>query len=230
MNLQLVSKIKSIFEDLVVVIVMVGIFLPVRLIFYNLISDNWFGSFGLISIIVITLVILSKKNKLGWFGRTYWKSITRVHKGKRRIFSYFMIGMMIYLNASVVFGINLAQSNEKVIHLISNPTDLQNVEGLEPLQEILGMLSSQDTLEPDLILDQYAKIPPETIITGFTAVFFMPILDPVSWAAYVSLADDLTGGWALHFTTVFLIESMEIVGILSYTYIEARRSVKNNQR
>ena len=48
-------------EILLVFGVMTGIFLPVRLFFVTYVSDNWWGSFGLISIITVLILILSKK-------------------------------------------------------------------------------------------------------------------------------------------------------------------------
>jgi len=58
-------------ESIIVFGVLTGILLPVRLVFVNYFSDDWFGSFGLISIISIAIVILAKKTKT----RKIWKNV-----------------------------------------------------------------------------------------------------------------------------------------------------------
>ena len=55
-------------EALIVGSVMTGILLPVRLVFYNLVTDDWFGSLGLISLITALMIFAVKKGWLGKFG------------------------------------------------------------------------------------------------------------------------------------------------------------------
>lgn len=54
-------KINSVAESLLIFLVMTAIFLPVRLIFVAYFSDDWFGSFGIIFVISIVMIILIKK-------------------------------------------------------------------------------------------------------------------------------------------------------------------------
>ena len=70
----------------VVAIVMTAILLPVRLVFVTYVSDNTWGSLGLISAISVVMIVLVKKNKLGWFGRMFENEMTRMTKGKRKVF------------------------------------------------------------------------------------------------------------------------------------------------
>ena len=74
---------KDFFEALIVFAVMTGILLPVRLVFVAYVSDNWFGSFGIIAIISATMIILTKKGKLGKFGRMFERQIDKIQHGKK---------------------------------------------------------------------------------------------------------------------------------------------------
>ena len=76
-------KLNEFVEALIVFSVMTGILLPVRLVFVAYVSDNWFGSFGIIAIISATMIILTKKGKLGKFGKMFEKQINKLQHGKK---------------------------------------------------------------------------------------------------------------------------------------------------
>ena len=54
---------KDIYESIIVFGVMTGLLLPVRLLFVTFVSDSWMGSFGVISVISISILILAKTGK-----------------------------------------------------------------------------------------------------------------------------------------------------------------------
>jgi hypothetical protein len=68
-------KRQNILEGLIVFGVMTGILLPARLLFVSYISSDWFGSFGIITIISVTMIVLTKKGKLGRFGEMFERQI-----------------------------------------------------------------------------------------------------------------------------------------------------------
>ena len=72
-------------EGLIVFAVITGILLPVRLFFVAYVSDNWFGSFGVIGAISILLLTLAKKDKLGKFGQMFNRQIEKFQHGKKAI-------------------------------------------------------------------------------------------------------------------------------------------------
>ena len=94
---------RSAFESLLVFSIMTGILLPVRMLFVAYISDNWFGSLGIISTVLISMVILTKKKKLGFFGPMFERQIYKFQKGKRgliifgeSVFLLLILGVMIF--------------------------------------------------------------------------------------------------------------------------------------
>ena len=71
---------KSIFESLLFFGIMGGLLLPARLLFVEYVSDDWLGSVGVISIISISIIILAKKEKLGFFGPILERQIFKFQK------------------------------------------------------------------------------------------------------------------------------------------------------
>ena len=211
-------------EGLIVAAVMLFIFLPVRLVFYNLVSDNWIGSFGVISLVVVVMVILSKRNKLGAFGRMYWRTLTKVHKGKARFFSYFMMGMMLYFWGSSIAGMNYAIDNpDEIKLLIGNNT--MTIQDHEAMQRLESSIQSKDVIATSKeIQKEFDKYPTLLVIIMFPLLFLMPLFNFITWSAITSIMNEFTKGWFLHFATVFFIESLEVVGILIYTYIVTKKS------
>ena len=60
---------------------MTGLLLPVRLLFVTFVSDSWIGSFGVISVISISILILAKKGKLGEFGHMFQRQMAEIIEG-----------------------------------------------------------------------------------------------------------------------------------------------------
>ena len=204
-------------EDMIVVLVMLFVLLPVRIIFVTYVSDNWLGSFGVISTLVFLLVYLSKKNKLGPFGRMFWKRLIKAHQGKRRIISYTVIGFTIYLWASFIAGINASDQYDietATQNIIQKNTPEQN----KVLANLDAAIASSDIQTTQQILSQeYSKIPIERWLVSIPLVILLPVLDFPVWSILTGITDELLNGYLLHFSTVFFVESLEIVGILIYT-------------
>lgn len=79
---------RDIYESIIVFGIMTGLLLPVRLLFVTFVSDNWIGSFGVISVISISIIILTKKGKLGKFGNMFQRQIEKLLRDKRKILVY----------------------------------------------------------------------------------------------------------------------------------------------
>lgn len=218
------DKAISVLEDVIVIVVTFGLFLPIRLLFVEYVSDSWIGSFGLITAVVVVLVLLSKKNKLGFFGRAYWRTISRVHKGKRRIFSYIMIGITLYLWASMVYGIEFAKENPEAIELKLNVINTMTEEEIQKMDRLSAAIEGLDVLAThDELLGAYQEIPFDLLILSAVMLILMPVLDFTIWAVIVSMIDTWLNGWLLHFGTVFLIEVIEVIGVMIFTYHTTRK-------
>ena len=70
---------RGIFESLIVFGIMTGLLLPARLLFVEFVSDDWLGSFGIITAISMSVIILAKKQKLGFFGSMLERQIYKLN-------------------------------------------------------------------------------------------------------------------------------------------------------
>ena len=60
---------QSVKESLIVFGFMSVVLMPVRLLFFTYVSEYWIGNLGVLSLIVIVILYLSYKQKLGYVGR-----------------------------------------------------------------------------------------------------------------------------------------------------------------
>ena len=181
-------------EKLVTALVFTGIFLPVRLVFYNLVSHWWFGSFGLMTVILLSLFYLANKGKLGWFGRIILKQMGRFSAGKVGLFFIINLGFMAYFFGNVIYGIETASID--TVNVMNDELQKQGVTDMKTLQQ--HMPEAQITPTAALISILYLILP-NTI--GHSVL---------------SIMNDLSHGWILHFSTVIFMEQLEMFGLLIY--------------
>jgi len=185
-------------ESIIVFGVLTGILLPVRLVFVEYFSDDWFGSFGLISIISIAIVILAKKQKLGKFGKMFENQMLKIHQGKRRIMVYtFASFIVLYLSVSI-YSINEGNSTY-----------------LEEKNLLMQEFKEKDINLQNMI-EKMPKMSPERFMEGITTYVFSWIENFKDIAIVNAINNDYADGYILHFHTVFLVEQLEVIGILIF--------------
>lgn len=184
---------------------MTGLLLPVRIFFYTYVSTVWIGSFGLISVISIIMVVLAKKKKLGRFGDMFERQMYKNQHGKRGMLVYGQGTLMLLLLGGTIFAIELGNSTYSDI----KEQILQEVEGIaEPETMMLSQIK-------DHTLEDWIKG-----LTGLVlAVFFaFPQL-----SALLAVLNDTYDGWILHFYTIGLVETLEVFGILTFYRFTIRK-------
>ncbi len=191
------TRFQNLKETLIVFSVMTGIFLPVRLFFVSYVSDNWFGSFGIISIISILILILTRKQKLGVFGKMFQRQMNRLHSSRFAKFVYFQKIIILLAFGVLIFSIEMGNSSyfEEKQNLLEQTTQISD-HGLEFDPEI------EFTIE---------RIAMGMLLSVFVFVFEFPL-----FAGAFAIINDLFDGWILHFYTVVFIEQLEIFGILLF--------------
>ena len=70
-------------EFLIVSISLIAILVPLRIFSKIIFIDEWIGAIGIITVVFGLMLYLSKKEKLGIFGKMFIRQITKNHKGKR---------------------------------------------------------------------------------------------------------------------------------------------------
>lgn len=188
---------KNFKEWLIIGGIITGILLPVRLLFVELVSDNWLGSFGLVSLFSIVILILVKRNKLGKFGKMFERQLIKTHQGKRRIFTYCMMGMTILYFSFTIGTIELANTHYPNLKAIAT-TKLQTEIDTSNLNDAIGMIT------------------PTAITDNVDDYFLAFIYDFKTIAITNAIINDMSQGYLLHFYTVLLVEEIEIVGVLIF--------------
>ncbi len=188
---------KGIFESLLCFGIMTGLLLPARLLFVEYISDDWLGSFGIISAIFISIIILAKKQKLGFFGTMLERQIHKFQKGKRGILvfgeSVFLLALLGTTIISIEQG-NLVYSDLKLQNNNNLPSNSVQVQILEITKDWTAI----DWMKGYLI-------GVVAMITNFPAM-----------SAAIASIDEATEGWLLHIYTVGFVEYIELLGIFIF--------------
>ena len=193
---------RGIFESLIVFGVMTGLLLPSRLLFVEYVSDNWFGSFGIISAISISLIILVKKKKLGVFGAMFERQIYKFQKGKRGLLIFGESAFLLLILGSMIFAIDQGNS-------VYSDLKFQNIKDAPiPAERVLD---SANNLEPSDWIVGFLKAP-VLFITAFPQM-----------SASIASIDQSLDGWLMHFYTVGLVEYAELLGILVFYKISIRK-------
>lgn len=189
------GRLPDIKEKLIVFGVITGIFLPVRLVFYNYFSAHWIGSLGLVSSLMFILILFAHKRKLGRFGDLFLNQLTKTIKGKSgKVAIVFSLILIAYFGSTLVWierG-NTVYSDQK--HIVSqilflnygsdklNPTDLQKIMNLRPGNNLI------DTSNVNYV-------------------------DQVISMTY-AIMNDMMGGWMINLDMILLVEQLEFLGFI----------------
>lgn len=198
---------RGIFESLIVFGVMTGLLLPARLLFVEYISDNWFGSLGIISAISILVIVLARKKKLGFFGPMFERQIYKFQKGKRGLLVIGESVFVLLMLGSMIFAIDQGNS-------VYSDIKLQAIENSPPTN-------------PEQILELTKKWEASDWIVGFLMVPVTFLTAFPQMSAGIASIDRSLDGWLLHFYTVGFIEYLELFGILIYYKISFRKKLQS---
>ena len=185
-------------EKALTIFIFTGIFLPVRLFFYTFVSTWWLGSFGLITGIMLTMLYFARKNKLGFIGRIINKQVSRLSKGKKGlatiIFSLFFLASF----GNMLYGMTYAQDGA--------------------VQEIRQELAKEGItdLKSHMESTQNLKIEWWQLLLAIPFVLLIMVVPTDPGYALFSIINGWSFGWLQHFTTVWFVQEIEILGLVIY--------------
>ncbi len=174
---------------------MTGILLPARLLFVSYVSDNWWGSFGIISLISITMILLVKKRKLGKFGEMFVRQLEKFQHGKRAKIIYGQAILFIMIMGGTIFAIEMG-----------------NTEYMELKNGIIS--EHEELLQPEALVQQSKELEFQDWIFGIVGLFLSIFVEFPQVAAVFAVLNETFDGWILHFYTVAFVEYIELFGIL----------------
>jgi len=182
---------------------MTGLLLPARILFVEYVSDDWFGSLGIISAISVSVILLAKKKKLGFFGSMFERQIYKFQNGKRGLLVFGESVFVILVLGVMIFAIE--QGNSTYSELSITPT---NPLSLSSTKEILNLTNDWNT--NDWLIG---------FLTGPVAL----LISFPEMSAVIASIDQKLDGWLLHFYTVGFVEYVELLGILIFYKISFRK-------
>ena len=177
--------------------------MPVRLLFYTYVTTYWLGSFGLISGILIIILYLTRKNKLGYIGKLINKKFLAIKKSKLTYFAIFMEFTIILIFTCCLIAVN-HEGNEEYLKMMDTTLDQHGIRDLTNNQDSQRFLE----LTSDMTLKNY--------ILALLTVFTLPFTNFEMFSSIVTKIDSLTQGWSSHFYIIILLNSAEGLGILLY--------------
>ena len=194
---------KDLVEMLIISGVMIGIFLPARLIFSFYFSDEWIGSVGVVSAFAILLFVLIKNHKLGKFGQIFERQMRKTIGGRTGKFaiSFSIIFLALFATTLILIdrGYTVHQEDKELFYQEIVENENYNIENL-----------SRDDLNGPIYVDG-------------------PVLQVFSVVEYglsisYAIVNDITEDWLRHILIVILVEQIEVVGLL-YFYRRAYRPI-----
>ncbi|WP_133121065.1 hypothetical protein [Candidatus Nitrosotalea bavarica] len=189
------GRLPDIKEKLIVFGVITGIFLPLRMIFYNYFSAHWIGSLGLVSSLMFVLILLAHKRKIGRFGDLFLNQMTKTIKGKSgKVAIVFSLVLIAYFGSTLVWierG-NTVYSDEK--HLVS---------------QMLFLNYGQEKMNANDIHKILNLRPGNTLIDASNVNY----VDQVISMTY-AIMNDMMGGWMVNLDMILLVEQLEFLGFI----------------
>lgn len=183
---------------------MLLILLPVRLVWYNFISTSWIGSVGIISGITIMMVYLSEKNKLGKFSGMFKRQMYKFHKGKRKYYVYTMTAIQFFLLINILYAIEVSNTDYK-----------------QTKTEVAALVPNYANIEQ--VIKDSGKVQPQDYLMAFVAWGWLYIYHYDVYVSLISILNDITHGYLQHFSFVFLIECIELTGVIFYTRFKSKK-------
>jgi len=183
-------------EKLIVIGVTVGIFFPIRVFFSLYVSDNWIWSIGTMTAFAVLLVVLIKKNKLGWFGKIFERQMRKIIGGKTgKYLIGFAIFFLVYFGATLFFmdrGNTVYAEDKEIFYLAIMKKGNYNINDLSSYEIIGPQLASYKGLQ------------------NFQALASIDYMFSIAYA----VMNDMSDGWLEHIVMVMFVEQIELIGIL----------------
>lgn len=197
---------RGIFESLIVFGIMTGLLLPARLLFVEFVSDDWLGSFGVITAISLSVIILAKKKKLGFFGPMLERQIYKFQKGKRGIAVFGESVFLLLILGTMIVAIDQGSSVHSEYMLQNSP-------------------NTPVVTSPEQVMEMTQEMTPADWVVGFLLAPAALLTEFPKMSAAIASIDQSLDGWLMHFYTVGFVEYLELLGILIFYRVSFKRKI-----
>ena len=177
-----------------------GALFIIRLVFSSYIGNEWIGSLGIATIFFFAVVILSRLDKLGWFGRIFERQMYKIIRKRVSAIVAIMLLLLLLFGGFMYFidrGSTTYLHDTNLLHYqlyISTDASATNMTAMS------GPIQSQDTRIPNYILDIDYRI-----------------------STTIAAMDMQMHGWLSHMVFVIFLEQIELLGLVCYYYMTYRQ-------
>lgn len=189
---------KDLKEKLIILGISLGIFLPIRLLFSSLITDNWLGSLGVMSLFAILMVFLIKKKKLGAIGQMFERQMRKTIGGRTGLYVIaFAVFFLVYFGGTLYFierGNTVYGEDKEIFYLAI----------IKEKGYSLDDISAYEIIGPKIIEQNNSQN-----LQGLANI------DYIFSIAY-SVMNDMSNDWLSHFVIVMFVEQIELIGLLIF--------------
>jgi hypothetical protein len=203
-------------EFLIVTFSLIAILVPLRIFAKIIFIDEWIGSIGIITVVFGLMLYLSKKEKLGFFGKMFIRQITKNHKGKRKWIIYSQTGLFLSMGFLTIFCIHAGNTE---YHILKEQVIAEF--------EKQGMLIDYD-LNFDAINQISSQVSPEQQIGAIAALPMLSIQNFEIFSVVLAVTDQMMGGWVMYFWQIMVIETLEVAIFLGITRKFIFKNTLNN--
>ena len=189
------GRLPDIRDKLIVFGVITAIFLPVRMLFYTYFSAHWIGSLGLSSSLILLLILLAHKHKMGHFGDLFLNQMTKTIKGKSgKVAIVFSLVLIAYFGSTLMWierG-NTIYSDEKriVSQILFSNYDVHKMETSD--------------------ITKIMNIHHASYLFDMSHVTYVDQIISMTYA----IMNDMMGGWVVNLDTILLVEQFEFLGFV----------------
>ncbi len=185
-------------EKLIILGITAGVFLPIRLVFTSLVSDNWLGSLGLMTIFAILLVLLIKRKKLGKIGIMFERQIRKTIVGKTgKYIILFALFFLFYFGTTLFFmdrGNTIYEEDKEIFYFVIIGEKNYNIDEIS-IYNLNG-----------------PKILKNTIYENLQSIANLDYVFSIAYA----VMNDMSQEWISHFVILMFIEQIELIGLLLF--------------
>lgn len=184
-------------EKFLTVLIFTGLFLPARLFFYTYVSQYWLGSFGVMTGIILAVLYLARKNKLGYAGYLIQKHTASFGRGKFGKIAFVYLLFSVYLFSNFIYGVEHPPETKPIIQ---------------------KQLADVGVTDMKTATTQADKLHWDGPAAAFGLLFSFAILVIPTNLGYsmFGIMNDFSHGWMLHFATVGLVGELEALGLVIY--------------
>lgn len=192
--------------------IVTGIFLPIRLLFWNFVSHSWGTNLGIMSLVAIVFFILFRKNKLGAIGKIFQKQIIRLTSNHRVKWVMLFAIYEIFWQCGILYLYDYGELHQTDFNMIYSM--------LFPYGDVTKdhIANSVFHATPSLDQTQFSRL----IQPEFRGIWLMDHISHLSGTLLIlgnvvyTINVNYTGYWGTHFITVSLIGEIEGLGLFFF--------------